>query len=244
MDHFNHQLVDLLATGALALCWGGYTLFSRLRAKKVYCLTSTLDRLRKQWITRMLRRDNRIGDVAMIGNLERNSSFLASTSVLLIAGLATAVASAEQIHSLLAGVPLASADFSAGQVRYRLIVLLAIHVFAFFSFTWSMRQYGFGIVMLGAAPMVDEESATNELGARFAVNFARLLDEAGDSYNYGLRAYYFSLTIIAWLFSVWLFLASVAVVVGVLYFREFHSSALHTMMPIDRSVGELPSGRW
>lgn len=192
----------------------------------------------------MLRRENRIGDVAMIANLERKSSFLASTSVLLIAGLTTAVASAETIHSLLVRMPLADGSFSAEQVRYRLIVLLAVHVFAFFSFTWSMRQYGFGIIMLGAAPMAEEASAKADKAFTFSVNFARLLDEAGDSYNYGLRSYYFSLAIIAWLFSVWLFLVAVVAVVAVLYFREFHSSALRAMMPPDVSNSEIPSGRW
>lgn len=235
---------DLLAALWLFLCWGGYATFSRLRAKKVHCLSSVLHRFRKQWILRMLRRENRVADVAIIANLERNASFLASTSILIIAGLLTAVASTDKIHALLVRVPFASAELDSGQLQLRLLLLLAVHVYAFFTFTWSMRQYGFAVVMLGAAPMCGEDSNQSEAGRTFASNFARVIDQAGHSYNYGLRAYYFSMALLAWLFNSWMYALSVAFVVAVLYNREFRSRTLRTMIPadsLDRVEGR-PSG--
>ncbi len=225
----NEHIIDVLATSWLFLCWIGYSEFARKRAKKVYCLSSVLQLYRKQWILRMLRRENRIGDVAIVANLERNASFLASTSILVIAGLVTAVASTDKIHALLTNLPFAESGISPLQLQFKILLLLFVHAFAFFTFTWSMRQYGFSVILLGATPMHDEE-AKDDSDKTFAFNFAKVIDQAGHSYNYGLRAYYFSMAILVWLFNTWLYLFAVAFVVVILYAREFHSKTLKTMI--------------
>lgn len=222
--------VDVLATAWLFLCWVGYSWFARRRAKTAYCLSSVLHQYRKQWVLRMLRRENRMGDVAIIANLERNASFLASTSILVIAGLVTAVASTDKIHSLLVDLPFARTGFSALQLQFKILLLLFVHVYAFFTFTWSLRQYGFCAILLGATPMHDEEMAKTDAGKNFAFHVAKVIDQAGHSYNYGLRAYYFSLAILIWIFHTGLYLVVVACVVVILYAREFHSKTLRTMI--------------
>ena len=45
----------------------------------------------------MLLRDNKMADVALISTLERNVSFFASSSMLILAGLLTAIASSDKI---------------------------------------------------------------------------------------------------------------------------------------------------
>jgi len=234
------HVLDVLATGWLFLCWIGYSVFARRRAKKVYCLSSVLQQYRKQWILRMLRRDNRIGDVAIIANLERNASFLASTSILIIAGLVTAVASTDKIHALLINLPFANTAITPLQVQFKIILLLFVHVFAFFTFTWSMRQYGFSAILLGATPMHDEELSTTGPGKTFAFHFSKVIDQAGHSYNYGLRAYYFSMAILIWLFHAGLYVFAVAVVVAILYAREFHSKTLSNMISAGALDDQIP----
>jgi uncharacterized membrane protein len=53
---------------------------------------------------------------------------------------------------------------------------------------------------------------------------------AAHHFNFGIRSYYFALAVLAWLVSPWLFVAATTWVVFVLYRREFHSSALSTLM--------------
>lgn len=235
------HIFDVLATAWLFLCWIGYSSFARRRAKKAYCLSSVLQQYRKQWVLRMLRRENRIGDVAIISNLERNASFLASTSILVIAGLMTAVASTDKLHALLVDLPFANTQISPLQLQFKIILLLLIHVYTFFTFTWAMRQYGFCSILLGATPTHDEEMATSEAGKNFAFHLAKVVDQAGHSYNYGLRAYYFSMSILIWLFHSWLFICSVAFVVVILYVREFHSKTLRTMISAGALDEQIPS---
>jgi uncharacterized membrane protein len=112
-------------------------------------------------------------------------------------------------------------------------MLVVIFVYAFFTFTWSMRQYGFCSIVLGAAPMVDEGQVSAEEREDYAVYAARVIDLAGLSYNHGLRAYYFALSVLAWFISPYLFLLSASFVVGVLYRREFKSRSLQALRQAD-----------
>ena len=87
--------VELLGVLWLMLAWVGYSNFARRRAKS-FCIASVLHCYRKSWMRSMLQRDNRISDAALLANLERNASFLASTSIFVIAGVFTLLASAEK----------------------------------------------------------------------------------------------------------------------------------------------------
>ncbi len=76
------------------VCWIGYSRFARHMAKKTECIASVMHRLRMDWMQQLLHRDNRVSDASIIANLERNVSFMASTSILILAGLLTVIASA------------------------------------------------------------------------------------------------------------------------------------------------------
>ena len=108
------------------------------------------------------------------------------------------------------------------------LVVLAL-VFAFFRFTWSLRQYTFGAILVGATP---EHKALGDDPARrseFADRAGRVLGLAAETFNDGLRAYYFAFALVAWFVSPWAFMAATALVVFVLYRREFHSEVLRML---------------
>ncbi len=206
-------------------CWLGYTFFARHKATRQSCLASELHKYREYWMQRVMMRDVRVGDAALVANLERNVSFLASTTILILAGLLTVFTVTDEISALVSQIPFASYS-SALSVQLKVALLLVIFVYAFFTFTWSMRQYGFCSIVLGGAPLVDEEGVTSAERDRYAFYAARVIDLAGLSYNHGLRAYYFALSVLAWFVSPYLFLLSSSFVVAVLYRREFKSRSL------------------
>lgn len=225
--------LDLLNLGAVIwffALWIGYASFARRRARVSYSLSSVLQIFRKQWMSAMLRRDNRIGDTALIAGLERQTTFLASTSIFVIAGLITVMASSEQVHTTLSTLPFVNRDMTARQLQLKLLLLLAIYVYAFFTLTWSVRQYGFSSILLGAAPLHDDEEVSEQARAQYATSAAKVIDQAGHSYNYGLRAYYFSISVLPWLFNTWLFVIASTLVVVVLFHREFRSRPLQTLV--------------
>ena len=218
--------IDLIAVLWFFGLWIGYTLFAKRRAKVVSCLSYELRRKRNDWMQKMLLRDNKMADVGLISTLERNVTFFASSTLLILAGLLTAMTSAEKLSLMLSNlVPWAS--YTEGAVQLKLLLLTFIFVFAFFQFTWSLRQYGFGGVLIGAAP--DGKALTDEEQLLYANRTAKVIDQAGHSFNYGLRAIYFSLAALTWFIDAWIFMVVTVLVVLILKQREFHSKILKAL---------------
>jgi uncharacterized membrane protein len=128
-------------------------------------------------------------------------------------------------------------------VQLKILLLVGIFVYAFFTFTWSMRQYGFCSIVLGGAPLIDEEGVTDKERENYAIYAARVIDLAGLSYNHGLRAYYFALSVLTWFLNPYLFILASGFVAGVLYRREFKSRSLKALMQKDSAAGKSVSAQ-
>ncbi|HEY8568837.1 DUF599 domain-containing protein [Microbulbifer sp.] len=221
--------MDYASLAGFCLTWAGYTLFARKKAKTAWCLASSMQWYRVEWMLRMLERDMRMPDAAILGNLERVIGFFASTSILILAGLVTALSANSAAVEVLSSLPFAQPT-TVQQFELKVLVLILIYIFAFFNFTWSLRQYSFANVLLGAAPLVEEGEVTREERRRYAISAAKVIDQAGHSYNYGLRCYYFSMAVMGWFVHPVLFIAGFVTVVWVLYMREFHSRTLQAIL--------------
>lgn len=213
-------------------CWFGYTIYAKRQAIVQPCLASELHHYRQLWMKKILLRDVRVGDSTLIANLERNVSFLASTTILILAGLLTVFTVSDQLSELISHIPF-STYTSPLVIQLKVGLLILIFVYAFFTFTWSMRQYGFSSVLLGGAPMPGETSITEAERESYAHFSARIIDLAGLSYNHGLRAYYFALSALAWFVNPYLFILASGFVVAVLYRREFKSRSLMALRQIE-----------
>jgi uncharacterized membrane protein len=218
------DIINWVAFFWFLLLWAGYTVYAKEMAKRRDCLSAVLYGYRIDWIRNVLRHDNRITDMALLGNLTQMISFLATTTILVIAGLVGAVYSTDDIVALLKEYPFI-ATTTHEQVQFKLFSLLMVFVFAFFKFTWSMRQHSFCSIMLGAAPVVTTDTLTpDEEG--FVKMAAKISDRAGHEFNYGLRSYYFALALLTWFISPWAVIPACTAVVVILYRREFGSTTL------------------
>ncbi len=106
-------------------------------------------------------------------------------------------------------------------LEVKALVLISVFVYAFFKFTWSAWQYNVLSIIVGASPTAAESEPT-EL-AHYVENAANIAGLAGDSYNKGIRAYYFAFAVLAWFVDALMFLSVTLVVTLVLYRREFFS---------------------
>lgn len=222
------QGLDALALVWMIGIWLSYTLFASYRAKTHSCLASVLLLYRKQWLLRMLSRDNRIADASLLDQLRSSASFFASTTILVIAGLVTGIASAEQGVSILSHLPV-TATKTRELWEYKILVMIGIFMYAFFEFSWSVRLYNYAAVFIGSAPLSSEVKGNAARADAYAESGARTISLAAKHFNHGLRAYYFGLATLSWFVSVWWYLVLVTAVVVILYRREFHSKALRTM---------------
>ncbi|MFM2068417.1 MAG: hypothetical protein RLZZ584_3326, partial [Pseudomonadota bacterium] len=108
----------------------------------------------------------------------------------------------------------------------KLLVLAGIFVHAFFRFTWAMRQYTFGALLIGAAPPPEVFAADEPARQRFADRAGRVMGLAAETFNDGLRAVYMSFAAVLWFVSPLAMVLGTAGVIWVLYRREFHSELL------------------
>lgn len=211
--------LDLLALALFIASWLGYAAWARQRARG--SLVATTNRWRREWMLQATLRDNRMVDAAVTQILAASPSFFASTSILIIGGLLAALASSEQASELVRELPFA-ARTSLLVFDLKIVVLTVVFVFAFFRFSWSIRQYSFGAILVGATPL----TPSPEEGQQFADRAGRVMGMAAETFNDGLRAYYLSFAVVAWFFSAWAFMIGTLMVIWVLYRREFHSEVL------------------
>ena len=146
------SIFDIVSLLCFIACWSGYTWFARKKAKTTDCIARSLHQHRIHWMTELMQRDIRVGDAALLANLERNIAFFASTTLIILAGVLTLFAQVEQLENIILSLPFAL-NANHFTIQIKLSLLAFIFVLAFFQFTWSMRQYGFVNVMVGAAPL-------------------------------------------------------------------------------------------
>lgn len=223
MHAFPHlAAVDWFALLLFIACWSGYAWFSERSHQANSGLIGTSHRYREQWAYRMLERELRVADSTLIGNLVSSVSFYANTTIYIIAGLVAALGASDTLIGLAADLPFAGRA-SRELLEIKLMLVLASFVFAYFKFTWALRQFNLLSILVGAAPI----GRRGEPGIdRYARRVAGTNNLAGDDFNRGIRAYYFGLAAAGWMLHP-LILAGLALgVLVVLYRRDYSSSAL------------------
>lgn len=93
---------------------------------------------RKIWILNMFECENRIVDSALLATLIRSVSFFASGTVILIAGLTTAMGAADQVVRISVQLPFAP-ETNALTVQIKILMLISLFVYVFFKLVWSLR---------------------------------------------------------------------------------------------------------
>lgn len=226
---------EVLALLWFFLCFRGYSMYASRAARHSNCLASVMHRYRLEWMQRALDRDVRISDTAAIANLERSVAFFASTTILILAGLVTLLGATDEMIHVFSSLPFTTPS-STLEWELKLMMLIALFAYAFFKFTWSLRQYGFTSVMLGGAPMSMHEM-NEQARAAYANRLANMMSLAANNFNEGLRTYSFSMAVLGWFVNDWLFALLVTGVLLVLYRREFKSRTLHELL-VSRPEGD------
>ncbi len=212
--------------------WGGYVVFAKRRSTAQPSVLDTTNRIRRQWMLQSTYREVRVIDGIVIQSLSTSPSFFASTTILIIGGLLAVLGTTEKASELVREIPFA-ARTSVLVFDMKVVLLLAIFVYAFFRFTWSMRQYTFGALLVASLPerdLLNEQGEQGEAARRaFADRAGRVVGMAAETFNDGLRGYYFAFAAIGWFFSPLVFALATAGVIWILYQREFRSEVLEAL---------------
>jgi uncharacterized membrane protein len=219
---------DWLALGLFFVGWIGYARFAKKQSLTEASVLAATNRERRRWMLQMTHREVRVIDGVVVQSLSTSPSFFASTTILIIGGLLAVLGASDKATELVRELPFA-ARTSALVFDLKLVLLTAIFVYAFFRFTWSMRQYTFGALLVASAPEA-EQFANNGLSREaFADRAGRVVGLAAETFNDGLRAYYLAFAAVSWFFSPWVFMLGTATVITILYQREFRSEVLEAL---------------
>ncbi|WP_326532812.1 DUF599 domain-containing protein [Pseudorhodoferax sp.] len=206
--------------------WFGYARFSGTTSQAT--LLQTTNRYRRYWMEQATARDPRVLDGIIVQGLSSSPSFFASTTIIIIGGLLALLGATDKASEFVREIPFAVRT-SVLVFDLKVMLLASIFVYAFFRFTWSMRQYTFAALVIGSMPDPEDFAAGKFDRKHFADRASKMLGMAAETFNGGVRAYYMSFAATAWFFSSLAFAVATAAVVLILYSREFRSEVLHVL---------------
>ena len=219
---------DLVAFVAFLVCWLGYRHFADWVAPRRPSLISAVRCFRERWIGRICERENHVADATLLSNLLRGALFFASTTIFILGGLAALLGTAPKVAEVISQLPYTTPT-EPRLAEIKALILIFVYVYAFFKFTWSAWQYNVLSILVGAMPRPSDSTHEHSDYAEAAASVAAL---AGESYNNGIRAYYFSIPVMAWFISPFLFLGATVAITVVLYRREFYSPILVALQKV------------
>jgi len=185
-----------------------YFLWLKTRNNPTYTIHGVNALARTLWVENIMRNSNKdVMAVQTLRNFVMGASLMASTASLLIVGTLTLSGQAENIsHSWHALNIVGSHTTQLWIVK--VMVMLVDFIVAFFSFAMSVRLANHVVFMIN----VPEHDAHHSLSPKAV---ARRLHRAGNMFAIGMRAFFFAIPLVFWLFGPYfLLLSSIGLVIA------------------------------
>src|SRR5262245_66068010 len=100
--------LDVLALALFAMLWFGYAWYADYSRTSRARLGIELHRYAREWVARMIERDNRMVDINILRTLTRGSQFFASTTMLILGALVALMGYGETAAKVVGELPFPS----------------------------------------------------------------------------------------------------------------------------------------
>ena len=213
---------NIAALVVFAVCWLAYAPLLRAfaRQQRGSVLNTDMTVLRASWMANMAHRKDRFMDGQLLGHALSSASFFASSNLILIAATASALFGGARTFATVSSLEVVQTS-SRLLFELQLALILATLARGLLDFMWSIRQMNYCLAAIGAAPA----DMSDEVADRYGDAAARVLNPALSSFNAGVRCYYFALSVGAWLFGPWPFMAATIGAVVLLFWRQRSSAS-------------------
>jgi uncharacterized membrane protein len=222
-------IFDWCALAFWASCWAIYALIADKLSIGKASLVSSSVKYRRKWMRESYARDNRMPDIATIGNLMHTSTFFTSTTLLILGALFALIGTIEKsvdvIEGVVQGLPFA-AKTNEAILELKAVMLTLTFAYAFLRFTWTIRQFNLLNIMVGAFPAHQEHRPIDEALIEKA---SRLAELAGSNFTHALRAYYYAVPLLLWIVNPWLFVIGTLGITLATYSSEFRSETVKAL---------------
>ena len=211
MDKYGADLGGFVLSALLLLVYHAYLIY-RTRKNPTYTVQAVNKLARTAWVETIMQESGKeVLAVQTLRNSTMAATFLASTAVLFIIGVLSLSGQGDKLQGTWHALNFGAQDPEMWLARL-LILLLDLFV-AFFSFTMSVRIFNH----VGYLINVPTELAHKMISpAHVAVQ----LNRAGKFYSIGMRAYYFTVPLVFWLFGVHFMIAAALGLIVVLYYLD------------------------
>ena len=217
---------DIAALVWFLLAWLGYSFVLEHARFARHSLNARMDAFRLHWMLRMLERDVRILDSAILGSLQNGSAFFASTSLIALGGTVSLFKSSDEAQTLLSALPFAMTG-SHAMWDMKVFGLVVIFAYGFFKFAWAYRIMNYAAILIGATPNVADKDHPE--ARSMAHRASAMITLGGAHFNRGQRAFFFALGYLGWFVSPYVFMISTAAIVAVMARRQFGAESLRPL---------------
>jgi uncharacterized membrane protein len=218
-------ILDAAAFLAFLAIWLAYNTLFDGWLRRPNSINAKMIALREGWMIRLLRRENRIVDATLIGHSIRSATFFASTTILVIAGLIGVIGAAERVHGAASELSVLLPGSSLGLFELKVFLLISVFVYAFFKFTWAIRQFNYFSAIIGSAPDAEATPVDPKVARRMAL----ILSHAVWQLNAGIRAYYFAVAALGWFVHPVFFITMTVLMTLVLIRRQLFSPTCRSL---------------
>lgn len=203
---------DLLSFALSALMLFAYHAFLRykLRRDPAYTIHGVNNLVRNAWVENVMNSGSKdIMAVQTLRNAIMGPTFLASTAALLIVGTLTLTGQGDKLTDTWHVLNVFGAKHQE-LWQAKVLLLLLDFMVAFFGFTMAIRLF----IHVGFMINVPLSMENKPVSAR---HVAIYLNRAGSYHSIGMRAYYFAVPLVFWLFGPHLMLFATMLLVVVLF---------------------------
>ncbi len=193
---------------------GIYHLYLAYKVKKrpTYTVQAVNRIARTAWVATIMSERRDILAVQTLRNSTMAATFLASTAVLLIIGVLTLSGQAANLNTTWHALNSLGATHNSIWL-VKLLVLLSDLFVAFFCFSMAIRIFNHVGFMINVPLTLNHRVISPQ-------HVALHLNRAGKFYSIGMRAYYFSVPMVFWLFGPQFMVGSTIMLIFVLYFLD------------------------
>ena len=227
------SLLDALAVAWFAVTFIGYQNLSRFAWFEQRSIAGAVQRHRVAWMRNMALRENRMSDSMLMQQLGQGNAFFASTSAIAIGAIVSLLGAGDKMQAVIEKLPLVARTDGA-IFDLRLLLLIGVFVYAFFKFAWGFRLSHYCGIMIGATPQASAENRAECEVHADAVS--SLIGIAADHTNRGLRAFYYAIAAMTWIFHPVVFVIATTWVLVILIRRDFYSRSRHVLAGANRVI--------
>jgi uncharacterized membrane protein len=226
IENYRVDLGYFFASVVLLVIYHRYLAY-QTRKHPTYTVQALNRLARTAWVDMIMRQEGKeILAIQTLRNSTMAATFLASTAVLFIIGVLSLSGQGDKLEGTWHALNIGS---NHSELWLTKLLLLLLDLFcAFFSFAMAVRVFNH-VGYLVNVPLA--------LGHKMIcpAHVAVHLNRAGRFYSLGMRAFYFTVPLVFWLFGPHLMLAATIGLIVVLYYLDRAPSIL-----VDDENGELP----